>query len=56
MNIPETIEPEGAVARIAAYGPSRYFNRELSWLNLNKRVMEEAENERHPVLERLRFL
>ncbi|MGD8354811.1 MAG: RNA degradosome polyphosphate kinase [Methyloceanibacter sp.] len=56
MNIPETIEPEGAVARIAAYGPSRYFNRELSWLNFNKRVMEEAENERHPLLERLRFL
>ena len=56
MNVPETIEPEGAAARIAAYGPSRYFNRELSWLNFNKRVMEEAENERHPLLERLRFL
>jgi polyphosphate kinase len=56
MNVPEAIEPEGAVARIAAYGPSRYFNRELSWLNFNKRVMEEAENERHPLLERLRFL
>nr|WP_244500531.1 RNA degradosome polyphosphate kinase [Methyloceanibacter methanicus] len=50
------MEPEGAVARIAAYGPSRYFNRELSWLNFNKRVMEEAENDRHPLLERLRFL
>ncbi|ODR98532.1 RNA degradosome polyphosphate kinase [Methyloceanibacter methanicus] len=56
MNVPETMEPEGAVARIAAYGPSRYFNRELSWLNFNKRVMEEAENDRHPLLERLRFL
>ncbi|MEM7192870.1 MAG: RNA degradosome polyphosphate kinase, partial [Pseudomonadota bacterium] len=56
MNLPEVIEPEGAVARIAAYGPSRYFNRELSWLNFNKRVMEEAENARHPLLERLRFL
>jgi len=56
MNVPEKMEPESAAARIAAFGPSRYFNRELSWLNFNKRVMEEAENERHPLLERLRFL
>ncbi len=55
MNIPEKIEPD-AGARIEGFGPSRYFNRELSWLNFNKRVMEEAENERHPLLERLRFL
>lgn len=56
MNIPEKVEPDSAAARIAAFGPGRYFNRELSWLNFNKRVMEEAENERHPLLERLRFL
>jgi len=56
MNLQETVESNGAAARIAAFGPSRYFNRELSWLNFNKRVMEEAENERHPLLERLRFL
>ena len=63
MNSPTNVAARAAVPRVPAgpdpadlANPALYINREVSWLEFNQRVLLQAEDERHPLLERVKFL
>src|SRR5438094_9235593 len=48
--------PDVVPSAVSLDDPSLYINREMSWLDFNRRVLEEAQDPQVPLLERLKFL
>jgi len=55
-SVVEPSDGESTPAPINLKDPALYINRELSWLEFNQRVLAQAQDERHPLLERVKFL
>ena len=53
---PDAATPDPTMPTVDLKDPALYLNRELTWLEFNRRVLHEAEDERTPLLERVKFL
>jgi len=56
MSLMSRAVPDPPIAPIDLHDPALYSNRELSWLEFNQRVLDQALGDRHPLLERVKFL